>query len=64
MFGTTVNYVYWSDLIINGIELPYPNINVLLDIKNQYTELKVMQGMKYKQNHAEGLPNLRFLIKN
>lgn len=53
MFGFTVNYIDWSDFIINCLELPYPNINDLLNLRNQYMTLE-RKNIK-NQNHIEGM---------
>lgn len=40
VFGLTVNYIDWFDFIIYFLELPYPDINDLLNLKNQYMKLE------------------------
>lgn len=53
MFGFTIKYIDWSDFIINCLEIPYPDINDLLDLKNQYMTLE-KEKIK-NQNHLEGI---------
>lgn len=54
MFGTDVRYVDWSDFLINCVELPYPNIQDLLDLQNQYMELERKNKNYAQQNNLEG----------
>lgn len=55
MFGFNVNFVDWSDFIINCLELPYPNIEDLLYLKNQYLELEKKRQKNSNQNYTEGV---------
>jgi len=55
MFGFNVNYVDWSDFILHCLELPYPNIEDLLNLKNQYFELEKKRQKNPSQNYTEGV---------
>lgn len=54
MFGFNVNFVDWTDFIINCLELPYPNIEDLLYLKNQYLELEKKRQKNPNKNYTEG----------
>ncbi|XP_015363135.1 PREDICTED: uncharacterized protein LOC107161292 [Diuraphis noxia] len=54
MFGFNVNFVDWTDFIIHCLELPYPNIEDLLYLKNQYLELEKKRQKNPNKNYAEG----------
>jgi len=54
MFGLRVNYVDWSDFIVNCLELSYPTIEDLLDLKNQYTALEKEKRNNPNQYFMEG----------
>jgi len=54
MFGFNVNFVDWSDFIINCLELPYPNTEDLLYLKNQYLELEKKRQKNPNQTYMEG----------
>lgn len=54
MFGLNVNFVDWSDFIIHCLELPNPNIEDLLYLKNQYLELEKKRQKNSIQNYTEG----------
>jgi len=55
MFGFNVNFVDWSDFIIHCLELSYPNIEDLLDLKNQYLELEQKRQNNPNQKYTEGI---------
>lgn len=55
MFGFNVNFVDWSDFIIHCLELPYPNVQDLLDLKHQYLELENNRENNLHQNYTEGI---------
>lgn len=52
LFGRTVNYVDWSDLVVHLLELPYPTVGQLLDLKRQYAALE--RKRPADRNAAEG----------
>ncbi|XP_022183115.1 uncharacterized protein LOC111042724 [Myzus persicae] len=54
MFGYNVNFVDWSDFIIHCLELPNPNVEDLLYLKNQYSELEKKRQKNPNQNYTEG----------
>lgn len=62
MFGFNVNFVDWSDFIIHCLELPYPNVDDLLYLKNQYLELEKKRQKKPNQNYIEGIVYLKYTI--
>ncbi|XP_025198187.1 uncharacterized protein LOC112596641 [Melanaphis sacchari] len=54
MFGLNVNFIDWSDFILHCLELPYPNVDDLLYLKNQYLELEKKKQKDPSQNYIEG----------
>lgn len=54
MFGCNVLYIDWSDFVIHCLELPYPSIDDLLDIKNQYEHLEKTNKNNPNSNHVDG----------
>lgn len=48
MFGFTVNYIDWFDFMVHWFEIPYPDINDLLNLKTQYMLLE--RKKKYSMN--------------
>jgi len=55
MFGFNTNFIDWSDFIIHCLELPYPNVDDLLYLKNQYLELEKKRQNNSNQNYIEGI---------
>ncbi|VVC27324.1 Hypothetical protein CINCED_3A004966 [Cinara cedri] len=54
MFGFNVNYIDWTDFVMHCLELTYPGINDLLDLKKQYARQKKIQEKNSDQIHVEG----------
>lgn len=52
MFGLTVNYIDWFDFVIHWLELPYPDINDLLNLKKQYMKLERENINNFQTNHS------------
>jgi hypothetical protein len=54
MFGCNVYFIDWSDFVVRCLELPYPSINDLLDLKNQYANLENKNKNNIHSNHTKG----------
>lgn len=54
IFGCSVHYVDWSDFVIHCLELSYPSVDDLLDLKNQYATAEKTNKNYLHSNHTEG----------
>lgn len=54
MFGCNVHFIDWSDFVIRCLELPYPSIEDLLDLKNQYANLEKKDKNNIYSKNIEG----------
>lgn len=54
MFGYDVNYVDWTDFVMHCMELSYPGIDDLLELKNQYADREKNREKITGRIHVEG----------
>lgn len=54
MFGFDVIYIDWTDFVMRCMELSYPSIDDLLELKNQYAERESNREKITDRIHVEG----------